>query len=211
VPKVHIDLTSKNWYLKSSAILGGFMPQIVDQLLNTSLGQAMSATDAAELVQQSRERSISRGESLFSAGDQGDALYVIVDGSFDIKIGSNSSSTVVANVGAGQIVGEVEVMTKSLRVASLIAADDAQVLEVGAKQFNSMLESNKPVATKLLTSIAQTLARRLAAVNQQLITKTNAEKPPEPEKVEEPVEIGDEDLIMEVQDDDLDVLDKLWG
>ena len=96
-------------------------------------------------------------------------------------------------------------MTQSLRVASLMAAEDVMLLEIPADKLDQLLRLNRPSANKLVAYIAKTLARRLAAVNQRIIAK----QPPPPPADAKPVELSDKDLV--VDDEDLKVLDKLWG
>jgi CRP-like cAMP-binding protein len=132
-----------------------------------------------------------------------------------------SGDTVVATLGPGQIVGELEVMTQSARVASLVATEESSVLELPVTRFDELLAQNRPAGVKLVTSIAKALARRLAAVNQRIVTRTAAtaaaaaaaapKPPPRAATAEQVVEVADTDVVPVIDDEDLDVLDKLWG
>ena len=193
------------------------MGSAADQLMATPLGQLLSASEATELVDASKTRSLARGTHLFRAGDKADALYVVLTGSFDVVLGqAGRAETVVAKLAAGQIAGELECMTKSLRVASLIATEEAEVLELAAEKFDAMGKDNRPSATKLLQTIAKTLARRLAAVNHQIVAKAppapmqTPTQAPEPKSTQDPVELDDTDVVP-MDDEDLNVLDKLWS
>jgi hypothetical protein len=86
-----------------------------------------------------------------------------------VWIGIPQGGTKIATLGAGQVVGELEVMIRSPRVASLAAAEETRLLAMPAAKLNHMLEQNDPAATKLVLIIARTLARRLAAVNQRVV------------------------------------------
>ena len=105
---------------------------------------------------------------------------------------------------------ELEVMTGSLRVATLKARETSTALEIPAKVFHAMLAENHPAATKLITHMAKTLARRLAAVNQRIMEKPSVAASAN----DEPEEVDVSDIMEEpatVDDADLDVLDKLWS
>lgn len=187
------------------------MTQMVQELMATPLGQALSSAEAHELADNAKDRSVNRGACLFRLGDRGDSLFVILAGMFDVVLGQpGRKETVVAHLGPGQIVGEMEVMTGTLRVASLRATDEGRVLELSQARLDTMLEENRPAATKVLRFMAKALARRLAAVNQRILDKTPTEAPPAEVPPPEPVDVVDEDLIL-VDDEDLDVLDKLWS
>ena len=189
------------------------MDSAVQSLLASSLGEVLTPAEAQELVAAGASRSVARGSLLSRVGDSDKALYVILDGSLQVVIGPNpQTGSRVAVLGAGQLAGELEVMTHSLRVASLVAMEDTTVLELPAAELERLLADNRAAANKVVHVIARTLARRLAAVNQRI----TAAAPPEPEvpkevlKKEEPVEVA-EAKVVEVDDDDLAVLDKLWG
>ncbi len=95
-------------------------------------------------------------------GDAGDALYVILDGALQVVLGPNpAAGASVAVLNAGQIAGELEVMTKSRRVASLIAIEDTAVLEIQAAALDRLLAENRPAASKIVLLVARTLARLL--------------------------------------------------
>src|SRR5690349_14064899 len=116
------------------------MADLVRALKQTALGEVLSASEAADLVQHAAQRDIARGGFLFRAGEKGNSLYVVLDGSLDVVLGPpDRGGTVVAQLGPGQIVGEMELMTGSLRMASLLATVDTQLLEVPGATFESML------------------------------------------------------------------------
>jgi hypothetical protein len=221
----------------------------------------LSASEAADLTHAATIRSVGKGQPLFRAGDAGAALFIVLSGSFDVVLSQGGAAdTVVASLGPGQIVGEIEVMTQSARVASLIANEDASVLELAASRFQTMLDESRPVAVKVVTTIAKTLARRLAAVNQRVVSRAAATPmparpavaapppparaaapaaprpagpfsaprpppgpggaklpdPPPPAPVAAtappaPVEELPDAEVAAIDDDDMAVLDKLWG
>jgi CRP-like cAMP-binding protein len=158
------------------------MSQLVQDLMSTPLGQVLTATEAQDLAQAAKARVIKTGQLLFKSGDPGNALYIVLSGSLDVVLGAPGSETVVAALGPGQVVGELEVMTSSLRVAALRATEETGLLELESSRFDEMLKQNRPGATKLVTTIARTLARRLAAVNQRLVNRP----PPAPAPVAPP-------------------------
>ncbi len=191
---------------------------LVQELMETSLGNLLTTQDAGTLVEKARSRTVHKGDCLFRAGDDGSSLFIIISGTFEVVLGqAGANATVVATVGRGQVVGELEVVTKTLRVATLSASSEATVLEISGDSLDGMLAENHPAATKIMIYIAKTLGRRLTAVNQRIIDKAPkpAPKPAPPpaaagDAEPELIELDDADVIA-IDDDDLDVLDKLWG
>lgn len=189
------------------------MSNLVEKLMGTTLGQSLSTAEATELVAAAKETSVLPGNYLFNAGQPGDSLHIVLDGTLEVVLGQEPATTTVATVGAGSIVGELEVMTGSLRVASLKATTGVVTLELAGDHIKTMIGDNRPGITKLMHYIAKILARRLAAVNQRIIEKIP--KPAQPDHSgDAPQEIGDDDLVVEpveVGDEDLAVLDRLWS
>jgi CRP-like cAMP-binding protein len=187
------------------------MTQMAQWFMETPLGRQFDAAQAAELTAAGAEKAVARGRYLFQAGEAGYSLYIILQGTFDVVLGQpGGATTVVASVGAGQIVGELELMTQSARVASLLASDDATVLELSGTRLDAMLAENRASANKLMQIIARTLARRLASVNQQILAKVPA-PPPAPKPVTKAPTPPPPLPTLKVEDADLEVLDKLWS
>lgn len=179
----------------------------VQELLQTSLGTVLASAEMAELVQSAKERSVSRGTYLFRAGDTSTSLFIVIDGELDVVVGPQTTGeSVVATFGPGQLVGELEYMTRSARVASVLATEEAHLLELGAGHLDAMLKENRPAANKLVQSIARSLARRLASVNQRIV-----QKQPKTAPTEDVMEVGNDDLVNPISETDLDVLDRLWS
>lgn len=175
-------------------------------LLEGPIGSVLTAADASELAELGTVRPLTLGETLFTSGEDAAALYVVLQGSLQVLLGSGDDDTPVATLQPGQLCGELEVMTRSLRVATVAAQVESEVLELPLSAIDELLEQNRASGTRLVQVIAKTLARRLAAVNQRLTTRAN--EPPADDV--EIVEVVDTDVTV-IEDDDLDVLDKLWS
>ena len=194
----------KVWSLEGGRSL--MNDDVMRALLEGPIGQTLTEADAAEIASLGTVKTLAHGEPLFAIGSSADAMYVVLDGSLQVLLGSSDDETPVATLSPGQLVGELEVMTKTVRVASVAAQVESKVLEIPVEDFNELLTENRASATRIVQVIAKTLARRLAAVNQRLTTRAN--EPPADE--DEIVEITDTDVTI-IEDDDLDVLDKLWS
>jgi hypothetical protein len=72
-------------------------------------------------------------------GQGGDAqmFLVVIDGSFTVV----RDGDVIADLGPGQIAGEMAMLNGSNCNASVVASADARVLELGPREFSAMLET----------------------------------------------------------------------
>jgi CRP-like cAMP-binding protein len=107
-------------------------------------------------------QTISADELVFSEGDQGDILYVIITGSVRIytKITENVDKTLVI-LRSGGLFGEMAVISEDYRTATAIALEETTLLTISQKEFKNLLENNPAAGKKLLEFIVKVLADRL--------------------------------------------------
>ena len=59
------------------------------------------------------------GQRLFQQGDIGDAAYIIIDGEASVRIRTDSGEIQVAELGKGDVVGEIAILCDVPRTASV--------------------------------------------------------------------------------------------
>ena len=122
--------------------------------------------DAARTLLQSMVKSrMERGDVLFNEGDQGDKLYVIVEGK--IKLGRTSSDgreNLLAILGPGEMFGELSLFDPGPRTATATAIAETQILGLSNEQLQMFITGRPRVAGTLLAA----LARRLRRTNENL-------------------------------------------
>lgn len=126
---------------------------------------ALDAEAAKALRASMRELQLRRGKILFSEGDPGDRLYVIVEGK--VKLGMRSADgreNLLAVLGPNQMFGELSFFDPGPRNSTATAVTDAQLLELGHQELEPWLAGRPEVARQLLTALAQRLRRTNEAV-----------------------------------------------
>jgi len=108
---------------------------------------------------------ISAGETLFREGDEGDRMYVILEGRMDILVGN----TVVETANEGGIVGEMALIDDAPRAASVVATTLCRLVAVDRKRFHSLVQSDPTFATHVMKVLADRLRNmnRLFNVNEE--------------------------------------------
>ncbi len=109
------------------------------------------------------ERSFTRvvleaGETLFRAGDVGDSLYVVVTGRVRMLVGEPGAERAIRDLGAGELIGEMALLTGEPRTATVVAVRDTELYRLTAECVELYLFSDVSVTRRIMT----TLARRLA-------------------------------------------------
>lgn len=87
------------------------------------------------------ELSVKKGDTLFTEGETGDDMYFIKSGSFDVyKKVDDKNQILIASLKTGELVGELSPITGSVRSATVLAHEDAQVLIIPKAKLQDILE-----------------------------------------------------------------------
>jgi CRP-like cAMP-binding protein len=108
---------------------------------------------------------IAKGSILFKEGDEGEHLYVIVDGK--LKLGTSSGDgreNLLSILGPGEMFGELSLFDPGPRTSTATAVTDAKLLSLGHEKVIPWLKQNPEVSLQLLTRLSQRLRRTNEAV-----------------------------------------------
>lgn len=106
--------------------------------------------------------SLPRGSTLFRRGDPGDAWYVVTSGRLAVVAPDNEGvDQVTAEIGRGQGVGEMAILSQRSRTATVVAVRDTQLMKLPRDAFEELL----PRWPRVVLSIARTLIDRLESSN----------------------------------------------
>ncbi|MBI4550825.1 MAG: sigma 54-interacting transcriptional regulator [Candidatus Latescibacteria bacterium] len=94
---------------------------------------------------------IPAGTTLFHEGDEGDAVYIVVDGILSIE----RDDTPVVTRGPGELVGEFALLDNHSRSATVIAASDARLFKWLRTDFTDVLSQNVMLVWGILTTIIE--------------------------------------------------------
>ncbi|MDN5745045.1 MAG: Crp/Fnr family transcriptional regulator [Nocardioidaceae bacterium] len=104
--------------------------------------------------------SLRRGEVLFNEGDNGDKLYVVLDGK--VKLGRTSSDgreNLLAILGPGSMFGELSLFDPGPRSATVTAVTDVDFAALSHEDLLRWLDGRPGVARGLLTQLAGRLRK----------------------------------------------------
>ncbi len=98
---------------------------------------------------------IESGKTLFREGDPGDVMYVLVDGEAEIFIGG----VLFEKCTPGAILGEIAVIDKAPRYATVIASGKCKFAQVDDKRFHFLLDETPGFAIAIMRVMAERLKR----------------------------------------------------
>ena len=128
-----------------------------DDLARAPLLRGASAAAVEQLRESARETRLAAREWLFRAGEPADRLFLVLSGR--LRVVEPGTGRLLREVGAGAALGELGLLTGSVRSASVRAVRDCRLLELDAEHFLRLVRDDGGFAV----SIAQELARQLQA------------------------------------------------
>ena len=111
-------------------------------LKSVPLFEQISGEDIVEAVPIVHEARFDRGETFIKQGDEGDCLYIIVEGEVAIKVDGEERATRVK----GDILGELAVLSEQPRTADCVAQTDIIALRIDKADFWELM-SERPEIT----------------------------------------------------------------
>lgn len=128
-----------------------------------------TADDADELVRRCQRVEFAAGESIVSAGDLADSMHFILEGRVGIMVPTGEGrSTRVRSLGRYTTVGEMGLVTRAPRSAT-IQAEVASVLYVlRAEDFEAIRSDHPALGQKLMTYFVTVMAERLAFASRMI-------------------------------------------
>ncbi|HET7467423.1 MAG TPA: Npt1/Npt2 family nucleotide transporter [Candidatus Dormibacteraeota bacterium] len=118
----------------------------------------LSPLDLEHIARLTRERSYRDGEVIGGEGELGEELFVVVEGTVRVVQGREGDEREVARRGAGDVIGEMSVITQAPRVASLVAASPVRTVPLGRREFESVLRERPAVALAVMRVLVERLA-----------------------------------------------------
>lgn len=106
-----------------------------------------------ELAQETKRVSFRKGEDLVKQGDRGDLFYIITQGSANVHIQKQGQETLLATLHKGDYIGEVSIISKTKRTATVTAKDRLQALELSSHSFEKLLNRNPHLALRIMKDI----------------------------------------------------------
>lgn len=117
------------------------MPHASDELGrllgSTRLSSVLDAATLAEIAAGMEAVSLATGETLFRQGDRGNAMYLLVEGQFDVLVAASSGiDTVLDRLGPGDVVDEMALLTDEPRSGTVVATVPATLRRLARSRFD---------------------------------------------------------------------------
>lgn len=104
------------------------------------------------------------GEVVVHEGDEGDKLFIVLTG----KVRVHSGDVDITELGQGQHFGEMALVDKAPRSASVTAVEETRLLSLSRRDFFELIRKDHGMAVKLLWAFLAVLAKRLRSTSREL-------------------------------------------
>lgn len=128
-------------------------------LRKVPLFASLSEADLQNLAGLLRWRGIAKGEYLFRQGDEGTALYIIMQGRIKISLSRGTEKVTLAILGQGEFLGEMALLDDQPRSADAAALEDSHVYTLNRRDFLSFLINNDHAVRAILHSLSKRLRK----------------------------------------------------
>ncbi len=108
-----------------------------------------------------------KGDTLFSYGDAGDALYIVLHGRVQVYVENNEGEKIMLGENErGDVFGEISLFDGGPRTATAVAIEDSECLTLSREKLLDLIREHPHAAIDLLT----VMGRRLRATDELLRT-----------------------------------------
>ena len=126
----------------------------VELIKSVPLFSKLSKQGLEEVAHIADELDLPKGKQMAEEGDRGREFFVLLEGEAEVKKGDRTINT----LGPKSFFGEIALVTKMPRTATVTATTDVRVLVITERDFGALLKHSPEVGR----GVAEALAERVA-------------------------------------------------
>ncbi|MBK8170116.1 MAG: Stp1/IreP family PP2C-type Ser/Thr phosphatase [Sandaracinaceae bacterium] len=136
----------------------------IDALAKMPFFRFLAYQELVRVLNMTEVRTYQIGDEIVKQGQEGDELFIVLTGQVRVHTGD----AIITRLGAGQHFGEMAMVDKAPRSASVSADDPTKLLVIRRRDFYEIIRKDPPVAVKLLWSFVGVLTERLRNTSREL-------------------------------------------
>jgi HEAT repeat protein len=127
-------------------------------LRRVPLFEGLSPEDLKHVADITEEHAYEEGDLIAEQGEAGEEMHLIVSGEISVQVGPRSDAArEVARRGTGESVGEMAVISRAPRMASLVAASDVRTLVIDRIRFERILRDRPDASLAVINVLCERL------------------------------------------------------
>lgn len=130
----------------------------------------MALSEIQKVLKFADEKEFKAGEMIFEEGAVDNNFYIVLRGSIEIsKKTTEGQPKVIAQIGAGEFLGEGVLSGVSIKPASAKAIDDVTTLVLSREHFEKLTKENPKDAIAFIITVLEAVNARLSKANIKLL------------------------------------------
>jgi CRP/FNR family transcriptional regulator, cyclic AMP receptor protein len=119
---------------------------------------------------------LTRGETLFKAGETGDALFVVSSGAVELYVQDNVGQKIVLTIaGPGDVFGEVALLDAGPRTATAVALEDSELVMLDRDDLHLLFHKKPDAALHMLAAMGAMTRKADALLRSRVSRNANEE------------------------------------
>ena len=128
----------------------------------------LNATQVNNFVAASSPKSFGAGDEIITRGNIGENVYFLLEGELSVRLPGNRHSQELAHLTAPAVVGEMEMLTRQPRSATVVALTPVSVLAMPIDVLQARIDDGDAAALKVVGNIARVVANRLSTLVEKM-------------------------------------------
>ena len=125
----------------------------IDHLAQVPLFSACSRKDLGTVARRADDVAVDAGKQLVTEGAAGHEFFVIMEGTAEVTRNGRK----IAELGPGDAFGELALLEKAPRNATVVAETDMELVVLGQREFAGIVDEVPGFARKMLAGMAKRL------------------------------------------------------
>jgi HEAT repeat protein len=122
----------------------------------------LSPAELLRIAAIAEERTYVDGDVIGHEGEIGEELHIILAGTIHVVRERDGSAATIARRVPGDVVGEMSIISRAPRVASLVVEGDVRTISIGRREFESMIAERPDVSLAVMRVLAERLGAATA-------------------------------------------------
>jgi hydrophobe/amphiphile efflux-3 (HAE3) family protein len=136
--------------------------------LTIDMFMGLTKTQCRVVAQMATLRQVNAGQRLMRTGDEGQEVYVIIDGTLEASVERPEGRMLLRTMRRGDVIGEVGLFYRSGRSADIDVVEDSVLLRLTQNNMERLTRRYPRTAARIFRNLGTTLAGRLVDTTRRL-------------------------------------------
>jgi len=158
---------------------------LIEKIIKAPLFKGLTEEEMEKVLSVAHEIKWGEGETVITEGEMGETMYIIYSGAvkvskrltlpqFSDERGQSEKTLIKMEATEPIVVGEVAMVTKAERSATITTTKECMVLEIYGPDLAKLCEADTKIGFKIMGNLAQLLSDRLRQANRDVVRLSTA-------------------------------------